>query len=105
MTPARWLAVLLLAYLALDFANPLMPGAVSFDPDDSVEAVRGGHAPAPDAVSFVGEPLVPAVVRAPPPRCSIARAARATRTPRERLAHLRRAPAPSATPARSSEDH
>jgi hypothetical protein len=29
----------LLLYLAADFANPLMPGAVCFDPDDSVEGV------------------------------------------------------------------
>ncbi len=105
MSPARCLALILLAYVALDFANPLMPGAVTFDPDDSVEAVRAGHVPAPDAVPSVSEPLVPAVVRAPTPRCAIARAARAARTPRERLAHLRRAPAPSSIPARSPEDH
>lgn len=33
----------LLLYLALDFGNPLMPGAVSFDADESVDAMRGGE--------------------------------------------------------------
>lgn len=33
-------ALVLLLYVALDFANPLMPGAVSFDAETSVEAVR-----------------------------------------------------------------
>lgn len=32
--------LVLLLYVALDFANPLMPGAVSFDAETSVEAVR-----------------------------------------------------------------
>jgi hypothetical protein len=37
--PARRLALLLVLYFALDFANPLMPGAVQFV-DGSVEVVH-----------------------------------------------------------------
>jgi hypothetical protein len=33
-------ALLFLLYVALDFANPLMPGAVNFDAETSVEAAR-----------------------------------------------------------------
>jgi hypothetical protein len=32
----RYVTVALVLYLALDFGNPLIQGAVSFDPDDSV---------------------------------------------------------------------
>lgn len=31
---------LLLIYVTLDFSNPLMPGAVNFDADDSVDGVH-----------------------------------------------------------------
>ena len=36
----RRLALLLLLYVSLDFANPLMPGAVTFDPSGSVDGLR-----------------------------------------------------------------
>jgi len=36
----RRLVWLLLIYVTLDFANPLMPGAVNFDVDDSVDGVH-----------------------------------------------------------------
>lgn len=39
MTPA-WLTLLLAVYLSLDFANPLLPGAVSFDDGPFIEAYR-----------------------------------------------------------------
>ncbi len=32
---------LLLLYVAMDFANPMMPGAFEFEPAESVEALRG----------------------------------------------------------------
>jgi hypothetical protein len=35
----RLLVLALLVYLALDFGDPSMPGALNFDPDQSVEAV------------------------------------------------------------------
>jgi hypothetical protein len=34
------LAWLILIYVTLDFANPLMPGAVNFDAEDSVDGVH-----------------------------------------------------------------
>jgi len=44
----RWRGLPLLAWLILDFSNPLLPGAVCFDLADSVEAVRTS-APAAEA--------------------------------------------------------
>ena len=38
--PGR-LVLLVALYVALDFANPLMPGAACFDAGDTVDAVRG----------------------------------------------------------------
>jgi hypothetical protein len=51
---SRWLTLLVVLYVTLDFANPLMPGAVNFDPDGSVEGL-----PAQDrhpCLEFVGVP-------------------------------------------------
>ncbi|MBI1737585.1 MAG: hypothetical protein HYR51_20630 [Candidatus Rokubacteria bacterium] len=36
----RGLLVLVLLYVALDFTNPLIPGAVSFDPEACTEGAR-----------------------------------------------------------------
>jgi hypothetical protein len=36
----RLLAVLIVLYIALDFTNPHMPGAVTFDPAKSIEGVH-----------------------------------------------------------------
>lgn len=41
----RGLALLLVLYVAADFANPMMPGAVSFDPAESVEGIHAARAP------------------------------------------------------------
>jgi hypothetical protein len=38
--PRSRLTLLVLLYLVLDFTNPHMPGAVSFDPDESIDGVR-----------------------------------------------------------------
>jgi hypothetical protein len=46
----RVLPVLLLLYVSADFSNPMMPGAVSFDPDESVSAVRVDRARANEPV-------------------------------------------------------
>ena len=47
----RRVPALLLLYVVLDFANPLMPGAVNFDAGASVEAVRLERAWSPRALS------------------------------------------------------
>jgi hypothetical protein len=54
--------IALLLYVTLDFANPLMAGAVCFDPDRSVEAVGRARSPVPAATILTG----PAVLPAPP---------------------------------------
>jgi hypothetical protein len=43
------LALLLAVYVSLDFSNPMMPGAVSFDADDSVEGRRADRGREADA--------------------------------------------------------
>jgi hypothetical protein len=58
----RWLALALLIYVTLDFANPLMPGAVQFD-EGSVDVVQADRArPASAGVTVdlspAPEPLV-----------------------------------------------
>ena len=40
---SRWFKFALVLYVALDFANPLMPGAVNFDPDTSVDGITAHH--------------------------------------------------------------
>jgi hypothetical protein len=58
----RWWTLPLLAWFILDFSNPLLPGAVCFDPDDSVEAVRttAPAAEAPPAAVGVRSPVISA---------------------------------------------
>jgi hypothetical protein len=43
------LALLLAVYVSLDFSNPMMPGAVRFDADDSVEGRRADRGREADA--------------------------------------------------------
>ena len=101
---ASRLAFLLLLYVTLDFSNPMMPGAVSFDPDDCVEAVRAGRLTTPaDAVAAVPAPApsrFEPVRRAVLPRAPVMSPA----PPRERPAHAWRTPAPPPAPDRS-DDH
>jgi hypothetical protein len=102
---ARRLAPLLILYVSLDFANPMMPGAVSFDPDDSVEAIRpdrsrvdGDAAPAPPG---------PAAERLEPSRLVrlAARPAPGIVPPRRAPVLPRLRPARSPDPAPGSDDH
>ena len=61
-----------LLYVAADFANPLMPGAVCFDPDESVDGVgRARSLPldvAPVLTALASARSIPAQV--PPPSLS-----------------------------------
>ncbi len=43
---------LVILYLALDVATPDLPGALSFDPDESVEVVQLSRDPAPEPSAF-----------------------------------------------------
>ncbi|MBI1964092.1 MAG: hypothetical protein HYS37_12045 [Candidatus Rokubacteria bacterium] len=104
MTVSRLTLRLLLLYVALDFSNPLMPGAVSFDPDDSVEAVRAGRLEPPAAAVAVTPVPAPARVESAPPTRPALRRPAGPAAPPVVLTHLRRTPAPSRTSDRS-EDH
>jgi hypothetical protein len=60
----RVFAFAVLVYLALDFADPNLPGVLNFDVDQSVDAVSTqmrGHIPAPKP-PMVPEPLASPVV-------------------------------------------
>ncbi len=59
------LAGLLLLYVGADFANPLMPGAVSFDAAESVDGIRADRLRGPDATVTVAAAPLP--LRPPPP--------------------------------------
>jgi hypothetical protein len=57
---------LVILYLALDFASPELPGALAFDPDESVEVVQFLRDPAPATPTFASAVtrewfLVPAI--------------------------------------------
>jgi hypothetical protein len=60
----RWLVWLLLIYIGLDFSNPLMPGAVNFDADDSVDGVHAERVRA-DRYETVAVPAPTRLVLAP----------------------------------------
>jgi hypothetical protein len=100
---ARALIALVVLYLVLDFTNPHMPGAVTFDPAKSIEGVhaeRTRHTqpvtiavPAPRPVRLTEVPargLTDELPAQPPVR-------------RWRTSHLERTPAPE--PPAASEDH
>jgi hypothetical protein len=99
------LALLVATYLSLDVSNPLMPGALTFGVEDSVEVrpsdrFRGEdqhvaavpRAPAPERP----DPLDGAVVRRQPP---------AGAAPRARQAPVTRSRLSVPSPASSIEDH
>jgi hypothetical protein len=99
------LAPLLLVYVTLDFANPLMPGAVRFD-GGSVDAV---HADRPHPLT----PMAP-VDLVPTPENVVDRAPRVQASGRPSLvperrrravARIRRAPPSPSHPTAPSEDH
>jgi hypothetical protein len=60
---ARLRVLTLLLYLTLDCANPMMAGAVGFDPDTCVEAVTHARPLAPTGVASATHVVDPAVLR------------------------------------------
>jgi hypothetical protein len=101
---SRRLTLLVALYVTLDLSNPFMPGAFTFDPDESVEGVsvhyeRGqrqhGTVPAPLPVrGEAGETRSVAVVR----RSEV-------RALAEWFVDLRQAHAPASDPRSLTEDH
>jgi hypothetical protein len=101
----RRVALLLLLYVTMDFSNPHMPGALTFDAQDSVEGVH--------AERGRSGPPVATVPPAPRPAAPLAdsRSSFARRVPpgagqprRWRAGHAGRTPV-LASPAGGSEDH
>jgi hypothetical protein len=101
----RWqrLALALLLYLAADFANPLMPGAVSF-PDGAVVAVHGDRLADGDVEPAVPVPGLHQALEAARPGWRPPRPA-----PSRPVAHwlvpLGRAPLARPDPASATDDH
>jgi hypothetical protein len=96
-------AFLLLIYVALDFANPLMPGAVTFA-DGSVEMVPGDRerptVVVPVDPALTSEPVVTRGLEAPRVARSPAALVR-----RPGVIRIRRAPLPSSRSSGRPEDH
>jgi hypothetical protein len=67
MRAARLSFLALVLYVAADFANPLMPGAVCFDPNESVDGVARARSSTivPPVLSGAPGPATP--LPAPPP--------------------------------------
>lgn len=101
----RRLALFLLLYVALDFSNPHMPGAVNFDPADSVEGVHAERVRADrqEAASETPAALFPvaAVEHDRPPRPPVNAAPLTDREPPV----VRRSPTRSPDPASPGDDH
>ncbi len=96
---ARRLILVIAIYVGLDLTNPFMPGAFTFDPEQSVEGVhgeRGGQ-----QLVAPGTPAAPRVqtdrTLAPPRRPAPAA--------RKWFAGLRPAHVPVSDPPPRSEDH
>lgn len=102
--PSRVLVLLVLVYVSLDFANPLMPGAVSFDADDSVEGVHADRFRVDGDVGSLAPLPIPAGVeprlasRGPGPRRQRGRAERG-------ITRIRRLVPASDDAASLGEDH
>ena len=56
---ARRLILMIAIYVGLDLANPFMPGAFTFDPEQSVEGVQGERGR--QQVVALGTPAAPRV--------------------------------------------
>lgn len=103
----RRLALCLLLYVFLDFSNPMIPGAVSFDPEectDGIGTARGAGAWAVKLVAPLPVRSVEALEQQPPARPG-RRAASVVSELHPWLAQVRRAQAAPADPASTSEDH
>ena len=93
----------LLVYVRLDLANPLMPGAVCFDPDDSVEAV-GRTRTSAALPSITVSPTAEAVPTAGPVAHGVAMGTTPRREPPVPIVPRART-APTRGSSRSFDDH
>lgn len=100
---ARLLVVLVLAYVSLDLSSPWVPGAFTFDPDESVDAA---FARPRMAASGMPQVVTPASMPAPAPRTPrvVPRSEVVARPLVEWVADLRRAHSVAVEPTRPAED-
>jgi hypothetical protein len=101
----RRLPLLVLLYITLDFANPLMPGAVRFE-RGSVEVVQGDRTVRVGASTIPGPVLSQTATLRPSERPAVRLAAVPVSSRQHPLRLARRlGPEPSQAPAPSAEDH
>jgi hypothetical protein len=99
---ASWLVLVVVVYVSLDVANPLIPGALSFGIEDCVEARQADRFRAHGDRAAVALPPLPG--RFAPVTAPVARM-RAPATPQWRQVPVTRSHPPSLVPAPSPEDH
>jgi hypothetical protein len=95
------LTFLVALYLALDVATPMIPGALVFSAEDSVEVHQTSRFRAHDAVS----PSVPRRTGVRPIERILVTPRPALSAPRVRRAHVVRPRLPAPAPTPSAEDH
>jgi hypothetical protein len=100
----RWLMWLLLIYVTLDFSNPLMPGAVNFDADDSVDGVHGERV-RPDRYETVAVPAPLLFASATPDSDQVPRLLPEPRARDRELPAVRRDLRRPPDPASPADDH
>jgi hypothetical protein len=103
---ARLLAIVVLLYVSADLANPFMPGAFRFSPEESVEATgntRHARRPTVSSSRFKGE--VPRTVRVSDRSRSEHGAEAPTTAFNDWFVDLRRAHTPFHEPPSSADDH
>jgi hypothetical protein len=101
---ASRVSLLLLLYVTLDFANPLMPGAVSFD-RGSVEVVQGDRARPTAIVPVCIVPDPDTVLERLRDARAVHRPAPTVHRSRDAAIRIRHAPPSSPDPAVSPDDH
>jgi hypothetical protein len=100
---ARRLALLLFVYVTLDFANPLMPGAVRFD-GGSVDAIRADRVRPTPSVPVAFVPLPEIVIDRRVDVQASGRPSPVSEPRRHAVIRIRRAPS-SSDPTAPSEGH
>lgn len=100
---ARLLIVLVLAHVSLDLSSPWVPGAFTFDPDESIEAAVARPRVAPAGVLHAATPLG-ASTRTPRMPRVVPRPGAVSRPLAEWVVDVRRAHGAAVEPALSAED-
>jgi hypothetical protein len=101
---ASRVSLLLLVYITLDFANPLMPGAVSFD-RGTVEVVQGDRARVTAVVPVCIVPSSETALERLRDLQTVPRPAPRVHRSRDAVIRIRHASPSSPDPAVSPDDH